>query len=111
MERNKESSDRRRKKWFRKFKVRVDLGYLGMGKEYECEELLRPHKKPKQAELSEAQKEKNRALASERISVEHSIGRLKRYRSLSGRLRCKDFKFYNQVPGVCAGLWNFYLFA
>lgn len=96
-------------KWFRKFKVRVDLGYLGIGKEYECKELLIPHKKPKQMELSEKQKQENRDLASARISVEHSIGGLKRYRILSDRLRCKDFKFYNDALEVCAGLWNFYL--
>lgn len=96
-------------KWFQKFKVRVDLGYLGMDKEYECKELLLPHKKPPKAELSAVQKEENRALASERISVEHSIGGLKRYRILSDRLRCHDADFYDQVLGVCAGLWNFYL--
>lgn len=80
-----------------------------MGKEYECQELLIPHKKPKKAELSEAQKSENRDLASERISVEHSLGGLKRYRILSDRLRCKDFNFYNDALEVCAGLWNFYL--
>ena len=96
-------------KWFKKFKVRVALGYLGREKEYECKELLIPHKKPQQAALSEAQKSENRELASERISVEHSIGGLKRYRLLSDRLRCKDFGFYNAALGVCAGLWNFYL--
>ena len=100
-----------RQKWFQKFKIRVDLGYLGIAKEYECKELLLPHKKPRKAQLSAAQKEENRALASERISVEHSIGGLKRYRILSDRLRSHDANFYDQVLGVCAGLWNFYLFA
>ena len=98
-------------KWFKKFKVRVDLGYLGIAKEYECEELMLPQKKPRKAELSETQKQANRDLASERISVEHSIGGLKRYRLLSDRLRSKDFGFYNAALGVCAGLWNFYLSA
>ena len=55
------------------------------------------------------QKEENRALASERMSVEQSIGRLKRYRILSDRLRCHDADFYDQVLGVCAGLGNFYV--
>ena len=98
-------------KWFKKFKVKVDLGYLGIAKEYECEELMLPQKKPKKAELSEAQKQANRDLASARISVEPRIGGLKRYRILSDRLRCKDFGFYNAALGVCAGLWNFYLSA
>ena len=59
----------------------------------------------------QAQGAENRALASEWISVEHSIGGLKRYRILSDRLRSHDANFYDQVLGVCAGLWNFYLFA
>ena len=99
------------KKWFQKFKLRVDLGYLGIDKEDECKELMLPHKKPPKAELSAEQKRANKELARERISVEHSIGGLKRYRILSDRLRCHDANFYDQVLGVCAGLWNFYLFA
>ena len=98
-------------KWFQKFRIRVDLGYLGIDKEYECKELMLPHKKPKKAELSAKQKQENHDLASERISVEHSMGGLKRYRILSDRLRCHDANLYDQVLRVCAGLWNFYLFA
>ena len=47
-------------KWIKKFKVRVALGYLGSAKEYECQELMLAHKKPKKAELSAAQKQANR---------------------------------------------------
>ncbi len=82
-----------------------------MAQEYECEELMLSQKKPRKAELSEAQKQANRELARVRISVEHSIGGLKRYRLLAERLRSKDFGFYNAALGVCAGLWNFYLSA
>lgn len=90
-------------KWFQKFKVRVDLGYLGMDQEDECKELRLPNKKPPKAELSAVQKEENRALASERISVEQSMGGLKRYRILSDRLRCHDADFYDQVLGGVPG--------
>lgn len=95
--------------WFKDFKVRVDLGFLGIEKDYECKELFLPHKKKKKQELNAEQKQENQLLAKERIVVEHAICGMKRYRILSDRLRVQDVKLYNQVLGVCAGLWNFYL--
>ena len=96
-------------RWFADLEVRLDLGYLGFEKAYECKNLYIPHKKPKKAELSEEQKAENKAAASERIMVEHSIGGMKRYRILSERLRVDDFYLYDDILCVCAGLWNFYL--
>jgi len=97
------------KNWFGDFTVRVDSGFLGFEKDYTCKELLIPNKKKKKQELSLEQKQENKLLASERISVEHAIGGMKRYRILSDRLRTQDVKLYNVLPGVCAGLWNFHL--
>ena len=96
-------------KWFTEVRVRVDLGFIGFAKDYQCKELLIPHKKPKQQELTAEQKAENKVLAGERIVVEHSIAGLKRYRILSDRLRLHDLDLYNQIWGVCAGLWNFRL--
>ena len=95
--------------WFKNFRVRVDLGFLGLEKDYACKELLLPNKKKKKQELSPEQKQANKLLASERIYVEHAIGGMKRYRILSDRLRVHDVELYNVILGVCAGLWNFYL--
>jgi hypothetical protein len=95
--------------WFRNFKVRVDLGYLGIDKEYVCKSLSLPHKKPKKQELTGLQKLENREFAQERVTVEHAIGGLKRYRILSDRLRLHDFGLYDDLLEVCAGLWNFQL--
>lgn len=95
--------------WLKNFRVRVDLGFLGIERDYVCKELLLPNKKKKQQELSHEQKNKNKLLASERINVEHAIGGMKRYRILSDRLRVHDVELYNVILGVCAGLWNFYL--
>ena len=95
--------------WFTEVRVRVDLGFVGFDKDYTCKELLIPHKKPKKQELTAEQKAENKVLAGERIVVEHSIAGLKRYRILSDRLRLHDFDLYNQVLGICAGLWNFRL--
>ena len=95
--------------WFKNFRVRVDLGYLGFEQEYACKALSLPHKKAKKQELSAEQKQENRELARERVEVEHAIGGLKRYRILSDRLRVHDVDLYDDIVEVCAGLWNFYL--
>lgn len=95
--------------WFQNFKVRVDLGYLGIAKEYVCKALSIPHKKPKKQELNALEKLENRVFAQERVKVEHAIGGMKRYRILSDRLRLHDFGLYDVVLEVCAGLWNFQL--
>lgn len=96
-------------KWFKKFNVRLDLGYQGFEKDYPCKELYLPKKKPKGGYLSEDEKASNKLKAKNRIAVEHSLSGLKRYRVLSNRLRIKDFGHYNDILEVCAGLWNFYL--
>lgn len=95
--------------WFEHLEVRLDLGYQGFEKDYKCKKVHIPHKKNKKAELTESQKTENKIISSERIKVEHSIAGLKRYRILSERLRVHDFDLYDDILGVCAGLWNFYL--
>lgn len=95
------------KAWFRRFKIRLDLGFLGFEDLYPCQQLYLPNKKPKKQELTDEQKNENKAQASERVLIEHSIAGLKRYRFLSDRLRAHDPKLYDLVLGVCAGLWNF----
>lgn len=95
--------------WFKKFIIKVDLGYVGIKKEYASIYIAIPHKKTKLTPLTASQKDDNKKMAAERINVEHSIGGMKRYRILSDRLRIHLIDFYDDVLGVCAGLWNFYL--
>lgn len=95
--------------WFTPFRVRLDSGFVGFDKNYQAKELCLSHKKPRKQELTAEQKAADKVLARERIVVEHSIAGLKRYRILSDRLRLHDLDLYNQVSGVCAGLWNFRL--
>ena len=97
------------KQWFRKHKVRLDLGYQGFDKDYICKELNISQKKSRGKELSEQEKERNKAKSRERIVVEHSLSGLKRYRILVNKLRIKNFGYYNDILEVCAGLWNYYL--
>ena len=93
--------------WFRNFIVRLDSGYQGFQSDYECKKSYLPHKKSKKRELTDGQKNENQVDARERIKVEHSIGGLKRYRILSERTRIKDFVLFDEIIGVCAGLWNY----
>lgn len=95
--------------WFKKYQVQLDLGFQGFSDYYRSKHLEIPHKKPRKSELNPKQKQENKMMSSKRVTVEHSIGGMKRYRILSDRLRNRDYGFYNVVLGVCAGLWNFLL--
>lgn len=97
------------KAWFTSHRVRLDLGYQGFDKDYGCQAVIIPKKKPCKQELPAEDKAQNRQKSSERIYVEHAIGGLKRYRILSDRLRIHDCQTYDTTLEVCAGLWNFYL--
>ena len=97
------------KNWFSQHKVRVDLGYQGFEKDFECKKVIIPHKKPLKQELSELQIEENKQKSKKRIWVEHSIGGMKKYRFLADRLRAHDYSMYNDAIEICAGLWNFNL--
>ena len=95
--------------WFEGFQVRVDLGYTGFEKDYPGAVAFIPSKKPRKSELTEDQKIANRQLAKERIYVEHTIGGMKRYDILSNTARIHDVDLYDQVTGICAGIWNFFI--
>ncbi len=95
--------------WFKNFKIRGELEYLGFDQAYTCKALSLPHKKPKKQELSAEQQPENGVFAQERVTVKQAIGGLKRYRVLSDRLGVPAIDLYNDVVEVCAGLWNFYL--
>ena len=58
-------------------KIQDDSGFQGLQNEYVNVEIL--HKRPKGGELTAEQKAENRALAQERVVVEHAFSGLKRY--------------------------------
>lgn len=97
------------KEWFKNFEIRLDLGFLGFANAYSYKGCCLPITKPKGQELTDEQRAVNKEQARKRIGVEHAIGGLKRYRVVSDRLRMHDLERYNDILGVCAGLWNFYL--
>jgi hypothetical protein len=82
----------------------ADSGYQGLLELHENSRT--PFKKPKGGELTAEQKEFNKALASERIVVEHIIRHLKIFRILSERYRNRRRRFMLRV-NLIAGLYNY----
>lgn len=99
--------------WFKGLQVWLDLGFQGFAKDYTCEQVHQPIKKPRKSKsnpdpkLTEAQKEYNRQISSLRVLVENVICGLKRYQILVQRFRNRSIDFADQVIEICAGLWNF----
>jgi hypothetical protein len=82
-----------------------DTGFLGHRPENVT--LKMPMKKPKGKELTTEQKQKNKAIASFRILIEHAIGGVKKCRILKERFRCHKFGFDDLVMLIACGLHNF----
>ncbi|MDQ2721691.1 MAG: transposase family protein [Bacteroidota bacterium] len=87
----------------------IDLGYLGVEKDFP-EQLLSAlpcKKKRNQLALSQGEeKDYNKIHSKRRIVVEHTICRLKKYRILADVFRNKLRK-YDRISDVVAGLVNY----
>jgi len=86
--------------------IGVDLGYLGIEKDYPGMNVNIPVKKPKKKELTKKQKRQNKKLRKERVIVEHTISRMKKYRIMCEVFRNKLTRYDNMTSIVC-GLVNF----
>ncbi|MER5176069.1 MAG: transposase family protein [Candidatus Nitrosocosmicus sp.] len=85
----------------------LDLGYLGVEKDFPEQLSALPYKKKRnQKDLSQEEKEYNRIHSKKRIVVEHTISRLKKYRIQSDVFRNKLRK-YKKVSDIVAGLVNY----
>lgn len=89
--------------------IEVDLGFLGLQKEYDNIHL--PHKKPRGGELSDRQKQENRTLSQSRVVCENAFAGVKRYNAVSVIYRNRVEDFDDHLMLTAAGLWNFYLMA
>jgi hypothetical protein len=90
--------------------VLVDLGFQGFGKDYQTQKLFLPQQRKNNGKLTENPKNGNQKVAQERIFVENSISGMKRYRTLVNKIRFHIIDLYDEIIGVGAGLWNFYLY-
>ncbi len=85
----------------------IDLGYLGVEKDFLEQLSSLPYKKNRNLqELSQEEKEYNKIHSKKRIVVEHAICRLKKYIIMSEIFRNKLRK-YNKILDIVAGLVNY----
>ena len=92
----------------------VDLGYEGIRNDYPELDVSLPHKRRspgrgkrgvKAELLTPEQREFNKVLASERVVVEHTISRLKKYRIMAEEFRNR-LRHYDVMTDIVCGLVN-----
>jgi hypothetical protein len=86
--------------------IGVDSGLQGIQKIHSNTWL--PHKGTKKNPLSVKQKEENTILSHFRVSVEHAIGGMKRFRAMTDVLRNRIGLMDDCIALVSAGLWNYH---
>ena len=89
--------------------VWVDLGFVGIVKDYPCLQVVIPHKSSKNHPLTPEQKAENRVVSAFRIRVEHTIAGIKRFRCLTDAYRNKGTVFADKFMLIACGLWNYHL--
>lgn len=89
--------------------VWVDLGFLGIAKDYPCLQVVIPHKSSKHHPLTPAQKAENRIISAFRIWVEHAIAGIKRFRCVTDAYRNKGIVLADKFMLIACGLWNYHL--
>lgn len=101
--------------WFDEVDVLADLGFLGARKDYGSPISL-PHKKSVKSknnpspQLTDIQKQENRAHSKIRVAVENAIGGMKHFHCLTHRIRNQSIELIDQFFGLSAGLLNFKYF-
>jgi DDE superfamily endonuclease/Helix-turn-helix of DDE superfamily endonuclease len=87
-----------------KTELLLDLGFVGFI--LPGVTIMLPHKKPRNEELSQEQKDYNVLLASARVVNEHAIGGIKRCRIVKDRLRNWKRDFDDTIMCLATGLHN-----
>lgn len=87
-------------------RAQTDTGYTGIQKLHANSEL--PKKKSKKHPLTKEDKRNNHRIASERITNEHVIGALKRFRVIAERYRNRRKRFGLRF-NLIAGIYNYEL--
>jgi hypothetical protein len=86
-------------------KILLDLGFLGY--KLPNAELKMPFKKPKKQELTQAQKDYNKALSSQRVSIEHDFAHCKSWRVVKETFRSVNSFKRHLVFIIACKLHNF----
>jgi hypothetical protein len=99
------------------YKILVDLGYLGIEKDYAlcCNGIAISIKKPRKSKknsspiLTDEQKNQNREKSKMRVKVENTICGTKRLGIVSQIFRNKNLDFNDLCMEFACSLWNFHL--
>jgi hypothetical protein len=89
--------------------VWVDLGFVGIAKDFPGLQVVIPHKSSKHHPLTPEQKAENRVISAFRIRVEHAIAGIKRFRCLTDAYRNKGIVLADKFMLIACGLWNYHL--
>lgn len=87
----------------------VDLGFMGIQKDYQSLDVVIPHKKPKNKELTRTQRDENRTIRGIRVVVEHTISGVKRLRCVSDIYRNRKPNTDDKFMLLASGVWNYHL--
>lgn len=88
--------------------VGVDRGYQGIEKDFPDLKVKIPVKKKKYQELSKKDKRYNKKLSQERVIVEHTIGKMKKFGIMGNEFRSR-LKRYDTTVSIVSGLVNLQL--
>jgi hypothetical protein len=101
--------------WFEALELFVDLGYLGLDKDFKVKQIHIPFKRPKKSkhnpdpQLTPQQKQHNKTVSQTRILVEHAIGSMKFFNILNHPYRNRKTGFEDLSIEICAALHNLYI--
>ena len=84
-----------------------DTGFQGFAPPGVC--LRQPKRKPRNQPLSDADKQGNQEISSERVEIEHQIGGIKRCNIVVHKFRNRTDHFVDDVMETACGLHNFRL--
>ena len=83
-----------------------DLGYLGVGKDFPDQKSSMPNRKKRKQDLSVEEKECNQNHSRERMAIERTICRIKKYRIMGDVFRNR-LRNYDKVSDIVSGLVNY----
>lgn len=84
----------------------LDLGYLGVQRDFPTVRSVLPIRKKRKRKLSKKERRYNRKLSRERVVVEHTISRVKKFNIMSNRFRNR-LRNYDNASDIVSGLVNF----
>jgi len=87
----------------------VDLGFVGIEKDYPHLAVVIAHKKPKNGQLTPEQRQENTIISQLRIKIEHTISRLNRFRAVADIYRNHNGHWADTFILMAAGLSNYHL--